>query len=128
MIHHISLGVADIARSASFYDAVLAELGIGRLFEEGDHLVAYGREGEPQFVVNLPLDQSRPVAANNGGHVCFQAPARAHVDAFHAAALSAGGKDAGAPGFRPEYRPDYYAAFAFDPDGHKVEAVCYVTP
>ncbi|HET8726544.1 MAG TPA: VOC family protein [Alphaproteobacteria bacterium] len=128
LLHHVSLGVADLGRSAAFYDRVLATLGVGRQFEAaGDH-VAYGPGEDDFFVINVPLDGGRQAVANNGGPVCFRAPSREAVDAFHAAALAAGARDDGAPGFRPQYRPDYYAAFVFDPDGHKVEAVCYVQP
>ena len=58
-------------------------------------------------------------------HVAFTARSRAEVDAFHAAALAAGGRDNGAPGLRPHYHPNYYGAFVFDPDGNNVEAVCH---
>ena len=74
-----------------------------------DKLAIFGRPGEAR-------------APGAGFHVCFTAPARAAVDAFHAAALAAGGTDAGAPGHRPHYGADYYAAFVFDLDGHKLEA------
>jgi catechol 2,3-dioxygenase-like lactoylglutathione lyase family enzyme len=60
-----------------------------------------------------------------GAHICFRAPDRAAVDAFHAAALACGGRDDGAPGLRPNYHADYYGAFVLDPDGHRIEAVCH---
>ena len=72
------------------------------------------------------LPTERPVAADQGSglHFCLSAPTRAAVDAFHAAALAAGGKDNGRPGPRADYGPDYYAAFAVDPDGYRLEASC----
>ena len=126
MIDHLSLGVTDLARSREFYDAALATLGYQRLYDHEDAASAYGPEA-PQypFWIGLPLDESRPAAPGNGTHVCFQAASRAAVEAFYEAALAHGGRDAGAPGLRPQYMETYYAAFAFDPDGHKVEAVCY---
>ena len=65
------------------------------------------------------------LAPLRGMHVCFRAPNRVSVRTFHGAALSAGGHDNGGPGVRPQYHPDYYAAFVVDPDGHRIEAVCY---
>jgi catechol 2,3-dioxygenase-like lactoylglutathione lyase family enzyme len=60
-----------------------------------------------------------------GAHLCFRAPDRAAVDAFHSAAIASGGRDDGRPGLRPHYHPDYYCAFVLDPDGHRIEAVCH---
>lgn len=109
MINHISLGVADIAAAGRFYDAVLKPLG-------------YGRDAVALWISAA----ERPVPADpaSGLHVCFDAPSRQAVDAFHAAAVAAGGADNGAPGLRAEYGPDYYAAFAVDPDGYRIEAWC----
>lgn len=126
MIDHLSLGVTDVARSREFYDAALAVLGYKRLYDHEDVASAYGTEAPRyRFWIGLPLDESRPARPCNGTHVCFQAASRAAVEAFHEAALANGGRDAGSPGLRPEYMETYYAAFAFDPDGHKVEAVCH---
>lgn len=122
MFDHISIGVKDLKASTAFYDAALKPLGYTRLYE-GAHGIAYGAK-RPQ----LWLDQSpRPVPADprSGLHLCFKAASRAAVDAFHAAALTMGGKDNGAPGLRPQYTPTYYAGFIFDPDGYRIEAVCY---
>ncbi|MFM2042957.1 MAG: hypothetical protein RLY86_1533 [Pseudomonadota bacterium] len=127
MFDHISLGVADLSRSAAFYDAVLATLGHGRLFGD-EYFIAYGTSVTAPFfeIVGEPLEPERGAPVyNNGGHVCFSASGRVAVEAFHAAALAHGGRCAGAPGLRPQYTPDYYAAFVFDPDGHKIEAVTY---
>lgn len=127
-IDHFSLGVADLERAGRFYDALLAPLGARRLFEERD-VIAYGtspREG--LFVINLPLDPDRPVVPQNGFHVCFSAESGAAVAVFHAAGLAAGGRDNGAPGYRPEYAPDYYGAFIIDPDGNRLGVVARVAP
>jgi catechol 2,3-dioxygenase-like lactoylglutathione lyase family enzyme len=122
MIAHISIGVRDIERSKRFYDAVLEPLGYKCLRAARSPLVGYGygRDSISLWVVQA----ERPVPADekSGLHFCFAAPEAAAVDAFHAAALHAGGQDNGAPGLRPVYGPDYYAAFVIDPDGYRIEA------
>jgi catechol 2,3-dioxygenase-like lactoylglutathione lyase family enzyme len=121
MLDHISLGVSDIARTRHFYDAALAPLGY-RCLSDGADSLGYGRDA-----VALWLGAAaRPVPADpeSGLHVCFAAPTPASVDAFHAAALRAGGQDNGPPGRRPDYGPGYYAAFVVDPDGYRIEAHC----
>ena len=120
MLHHISLGVRDLALSGAFYDAALGALGFRRVFD-GDRSVGYGLvDGQDLLLLNLDPRASPPGA---GFHLAFSAPSRAAVDAFHAAALRIGGQDNGPPGLRPDYGPDYYAAFLVDPDGHRIEAV-----
>ena len=121
MLHHVSIGVADVGRAAQFYDAVLATLGYRRVMEFLPYAVAYG-EKMPQFWVSMPHDQNVP-SAGNGAHIAFTANNAKSVDAFHAAAIGAGAKDEGAPGPRPEYTKNYYGAFVRDPDGNKIEAV-----
>jgi catechol 2,3-dioxygenase-like lactoylglutathione lyase family enzyme len=124
MIDHLSLGVCDLARSRAFYDAVLAPLGYRRMFDLED-ASGYGRtEPHPLKEQGVPfwVTKNADAPALNG-HVCFLAPARAAVDAFHATALAAGGRDNGKPGLRPEYHAHYYAAFVIDPDGYRIEAV-----
>jgi catechol 2,3-dioxygenase-like lactoylglutathione lyase family enzyme len=119
MFDHVSIGVADIARSKKFYDAALGPLGF-TLLSDGESSLGYG-----ETAVQLWLGATaRPVKADmdSGLHFCFLAKDRAAVDAFHAAALEAGGKDNGKPGVRADYGPKYYAAFAIDPDGYRVEA------
>lgn len=122
MIDHTGIGVADVAKSAAFYDAALGALGwrrVAQLPEDGSDAVAYG-SAHPVFWI----DRFHPHSVRN--HTAFSAKSRAAVDAFHAAALEAGGKDNGAPGLRDPgagYPPGYYAAFVFDPDGNNVEAV-----
>lgn len=125
MLDHISLGVSDMARSRAFYDAVLSTLGYKRVMTF-DAFAGYGSEdGYPRFCINPPLDRTKAAAPGPGTHVCFTAPGRKAVDAFHAAALVNGATDDGPPGIRASYDPKYYAAFVIDPDGHKIEAVTY---
>jgi len=126
MIDHIGIAVADIGAARDFYAAALAPLGIALRMEvseaetggHGAHL-GFGLTGKPAFWIGSGRTPSGAV------HVAFAAPTRAHVDAFHAAALKAGGRDNGAPGLRPQYHPDYYGAFVLDPDGNNIEAVCH---
>jgi catechol 2,3-dioxygenase-like lactoylglutathione lyase family enzyme len=122
MIDHIGLAVSDLTRSRRFYEQALAPLGIKVLAEAkndiGGSVVLFGVD-EPFFVI---ADKERP---GEGNHVAFRAETRSQVDAFHAAALAAGGRDNGGPGVRERYGPTYYAAFVFDPDGFNIEAVCH---
>lgn len=123
MIDHVTFGVRDFARSTAFYDLALAPLGVTRLFEAEDdadrvRLAGYG-DTRPWFW----LAEER--ATSGLLHVALSAETPRLVDAFHKAALEAGGTDNGAPGLRPHYHPGYYAAFVLDPDGHNIEAVCH---
>lgn len=122
MFDHLSIGVRDIARSGAFYDAALGPLGYTRLYD-GPHGVAYGAR-QPQFWLGR-TDRPIPPDPESGLHLCFRAETRAAVDAFHAMALQNGGSDNGPPGLRPQYTPTYYAGFIIDPDGYRIEAVCY---
>jgi catechol 2,3-dioxygenase-like lactoylglutathione lyase family enzyme len=121
MIDHVSIGVRDIARTKRFYDAALKPLGYACLSEGADSL-GYGREAVAFWISAA----ERPVAPDesSGLHFCFSAPTRSSVDAFHAAALTAGGRDNGKPGVRADYGADYYAGFVVDPDGYRLEAYC----
>lgn len=121
MIDHTSIGVRDIAKTKRFYDAALKPLEYACL-SEGTGSLGYGRD----TVVLWISATERPVPADeqSGLHVCFTAPTRKSVDAFHIAALRAGGHDNGKPGVRKDYSPDYYAAFVVDPDGYRLEAYC----
>jgi catechol 2,3-dioxygenase-like lactoylglutathione lyase family enzyme len=133
MIDHIGLRVTDLARSKAFYDAAFAPLGIdvvmsvGPEITGGSEVLGYGpsadsrdiQAGKPSFWISQEEALTGPM------HIAFVAKTRAAVDAFHAAALAAGGKDNGPPGVRPHYHPNYYGAFVFDPDGRNVEAVCH---
>ena len=125
MLHHISFAVRDLDRAASFYDAVLAPLGFVRVWSD-DTAVGYGYPGgDDKLALKLvPEDIAIP---GPGFHLAFDASSREQVDRFHAAALQHGGRDNGPPGLRPDYGPHYYAAFVFDPDGYRVEAVINAT-
>jgi catechol 2,3-dioxygenase-like lactoylglutathione lyase family enzyme len=117
MFDHITIGVRDIAASRAFYDQALAPLGIRRLYDDGESFSGYGTGDTLFFWI-----ADRPETLN-GVHVAFVASDHAVVDAFHAAALAAGGEEHGAPGLRPHYGAHYYAAFVLDPDEHNIEAV-----
>jgi catechol 2,3-dioxygenase-like lactoylglutathione lyase family enzyme len=122
MIDHVSVGVSDLVRSARFYELALAPLGLTRLIER-PATVGFGK-AYPEFWINLRSAMAR-VPAETGSHLCFRAKSTAEVDAFHAAALEAGGVSDGAPGLRPHDRVRYYAAFVLDPDGNRIEAVTF---
>lgn len=124
MLSHVSLGTADAARAAAFYDPVLAVLGIRKLHER-DGSLDYGTS-IMFFSLEKPAD-GRPASPGNGVHVAFWAETRAMVDEFYRVALAHGGSDAGPPGLRPEYDPNYYGAFVRDPDGNKIEAVSFAS-
>lgn len=124
MIDHVGFAVADIGASRLFYEAALAPLGLAVLMEmrpgeteSGGTAIGFGTGDDAFFWIG------DGETVGEGTHVAFRAASRAEVDAFHAAALAAGGQDHGAPGLRPHYHPDYYAAFVLDPDGVNVEAV-----
>jgi catechol 2,3-dioxygenase-like lactoylglutathione lyase family enzyme len=121
MFNHVSIGVRDIAATKRFYDAALKPLGYQCLSPGADSL-GYGAESVAFWISAT----DKPVAANpkSGLHLCFVAPTRKSVDAFHAGALACGGKDNGKPGLRTDYGAGYYAAFAVDPDGYRLEAYC----
>ena len=123
MIDHVSIPVRELKASARFYDALLAPLGMTRL-REWPKSVGYGKS-YPEFWLNERA-QLKPATPNNGAHICLRAPDTHAVDAFHAAALSAGAKSDGAPGIRKEYSSHYYAAFIRDFDGNRVEAVTFL--
>ena len=122
MIHHVSLGTNDVARSKHFYDAVLPIVGITLLAQDKGGL-GYG-SGTFHFSVQVPVD-GKPANVGNGTHIAFAAEDRSMVDRFYEAALEHGGSGDGAPGLRPGYDANYYGAFVRDPDGHKLEAVTY---
>ena len=120
MIDHISVGVSDLDRSAKFYEAALGALGLTRVVTRPG-MIGFGK-AYPEFWINLRAGMAR-VTPESGVHICLRARTIADVDAFHAAALQAGGQCDGAPGLRPHDRVKYYAAFVIDPDGNRVEAV-----
>ena len=125
MIDHLGINVADFDASKAFYDQAMAPLGASLIYMVpleytcGAKVGGYGRD-RPVFWLQEGKDGQKAHQ-----HVAFTARSRAEVDAFHAAALAAGGKDNGGPGLRPHYHPNYYGAFVFDPDGNNVEAVCH---
>jgi len=123
MIDHVSITVADLAASGTFYDAVLGTLGHGRLVDKPE-TIGYGKK-YPEFWLNA-RPGSPPAAADSGTHICLRARTADAVDAFHKAAMDAGGADDGPPGMRPEYHDRYYAAFIRDRDGNRIEVVTFL--
>jgi len=124
MIDHISIAVSDLARAEQFYAAALGALGMAKLRGWPGAAIGFGKK-YPEFWINRRDGMSR-VAADSGVHICLRAGDTAAVDAFHAAALAAGGTSDGAPGLRPHYHARYYAAFIRDPDGNRIEAVTFL--
>ena len=127
MLDHMTFRVADIGRTRAFYAAALAPLGYSVKYEgthDGARVLGLGQgESIDTWFVDGPSPWNGP-AATSGCHLAWRAPNRAAVDAFHRAALAAGGRDNGPPGVRAHYHPDYYGAFVIDLDGNNVEAVC----
>lgn len=122
MLHHVSLGTADLARARAFYDPVMGELGLRRTLDVVD-AVGYGA-GITVFSLNIPADGKAP-SPGNGVHVAFEVETRGAVNAFYRVAVAQGGSADGAPGIREQYDPHYYAAFVRDPDGNKIEALTF---
>ena len=128
LLHHLSFAVSDLERSAAFYDAALAPLGYVRVWSHEtsagyrEAAVGYGLPGgDDQFAIRLRA--GGVVVPTEGFHVAFRASSKGAVIAFHEAALERGGIDHGGAGFHPEYGANYFAAFAIDPDGYRIEAV-----
>jgi catechol 2,3-dioxygenase-like lactoylglutathione lyase family enzyme len=123
MLHHISIAVSDLARSAAFYDAALGALGYVRVWTHAT-AIGYGPAGGgDKFAIKVRGNEIE--VPGPGFHLAFAAPSREAVAAFLRAALANGGGDNGPPGLRPQYAPDYYAAFVSDPDGYRIEAVIH---
>jgi catechol 2,3-dioxygenase-like lactoylglutathione lyase family enzyme len=118
-LDHVGLNVSEYQDSKAFYQSALAPLGMTLLMEPVPEAGGFGADF-PFFWI-----AKREHGPNSGVHVAFTAEDRETVDAFHAAALAAGGRDNGGPGVREIYHPDYYGAFVLDPDGNNVEAVCH---
>ena len=119
MVDHLTLRVADYARSKTFYQAALAPLGYEQIMEiEG--FCGLGAGGKPGFWIARSEEGCRPQV-----HIAFAARSRENVDRFYEAAIKAGAKDNGKPGLRKEYHENYYGAFVLDPDGHNIEACCH---
>lgn len=128
MFDHISIGVLDLAKSLTFYDAALKPLGLSRMFAMEDRgIAAYVDDKQVSFwLYSKDVNQANLENMPNPPrfHLAFRAADRAAVDAFYASAIAQGGKDEGAPGIRSQYHPNYYAAYVRDPNGYKIEAVC----
>ncbi|GGY57489.1 VOC family protein [Pseudoduganella sp. SL102] len=128
MIDHIGIIVTDFPASRAFYEKALAPVGYAMLMELGPEITGtvrvagFGEAQKPDFWIS---EAAPGKTAGNTVHVALRVTSRAQVDAFHAAALQAGGRDNGAPGIRAHYHPNYYGAFVLDPDGHNIEAVCH---
>ena len=128
MFDHIAVVVGDYAKSKAFYERALAPIGYSRVVELPGALA--GRKDAAGFChadgSDLWISEGTPHQPPL--HIAFRAASRAEVDAFHRAAVEAGGRDNGAPGLRPHYHPNYYGAYVLDPDGHNIEAVCHDAP
>ena len=127
MLDHVSIAVSDLDRAERFYDAVMAALGVAKVGRD-QAWIGYGLRARPADADRTYLSIRRrdePITASTGRHWAFKAPSRSAVDEFWRAGLAAGGRDDGAPGLRPHYHADYYAAFLVDPDGNRIEAVCH---
>ena len=121
MLHHVSIGVRELAAAKRFYDAALEPLGYKRLSTGSDSL-GYGRDAAALWI--YASDSPVPANPKSGLHFCFTARSRKAVQGFHTGALANGGKDNGKPGLREDYGSGYFAAFAIDPDGYRLEAYC----
>ncbi len=124
MIDHVSISVRDLEVSSRFYEAVLAALGHAKLVVRAT-TIGFGKR-YPEFWLNHRPGMA-PVAADSGMHICLRAQNAAAVDTFYQTALACGGTSDGAPGLRPEYTTDYFAAFVRDPEGNRIEAVSFTT-
>jgi catechol 2,3-dioxygenase-like lactoylglutathione lyase family enzyme len=125
MIDHTGVVVNDFEKSKQFYKLALAPINYGLLMEfpaavtGSTDVAGYGEAPKADFWIYRGSPNKPPI------HIAFRVGTRAAVDAFHKAALEAGGTDNGAPGIRAHYHPNYYGAFVLDPDGHNIEAVCH---
>jgi len=128
VLSHITLGTNNTCRAAQFYDAVLGALGFARLPKPPGKPPAYAKDGQMPTIYLYPPADGRPATWGNGTHVAFIAETSDAVDTFHRLALDHGGSDEGSPGPRRHYGDNYYAAYVRDPDGNKLQAVCYRAP
>jgi catechol 2,3-dioxygenase-like lactoylglutathione lyase family enzyme len=120
-VAHVAVNVSDWARAKDFYEPALGLLGYRIVYEE-EGVLAYFADDRG---LDFGIGRRGPVG---GAHVAFECDDRPSVEAFHAAALEAGGRDNGPPGVRPKYDANYYAAYVLDPDGNNIEAVCHHAP
>jgi len=118
MFDHVVFGVSDYAASKAFFLEALEPLGIAIVLE-GPLGIELSADGKSSLCIRQTDEKPAHL------HLAFTAANRRQVDAFHRAALAAGGKDHGAPGLRPNYHANYYAAFVIGPDGHNIEVVCH---
>jgi catechol 2,3-dioxygenase-like lactoylglutathione lyase family enzyme len=123
MIDHISIGVSNLERATRFYESLIGTIGYVQL-DVRAKTVGFGKRYSEFWLNHRP--GMEVVEAGSGGHVCLRAPSRQAVDAFHAAALAAGGESEGAPGERPQHGEGYYAAYVRDLDGNLIEAVTFL--
>lgn len=123
MIDHLFIPVSNLSKSARFYTKALAPIGYSATprftLPSKAKGVGFGPVGERDFYI---IEGAKPRGTN---HVAFRVSRRKQVDAFHQAALAAGGKDNGSPALSPEHGPNYYSAYVLDPDGHNIEVVCW---
>jgi catechol 2,3-dioxygenase-like lactoylglutathione lyase family enzyme len=123
MIDHISIGVSNLERATRFYESVLVTIGYAQLDVRAE-TVGFGKRYSEFWLNHRP--EMAVVEASSGSHVCLRAPTKQAVNAFHAAALAAGGASEGAPGERPQHGEGYYAAYVRDLDGNLIEAVTFL--
>jgi len=126
VLDHVSITVRNIDAARPFYDAIMAALGIAKVYDQADAL-GYGRrcDASDDFHSYLSVYESAEASLDARRHWCFKATTRAQVAGFHAAGLTNGGTDDGAPGVRAHYHPHYFGAFLLDPSGNRIEAVCH---
>jgi catechol 2,3-dioxygenase-like lactoylglutathione lyase family enzyme len=118
VLDHVGVPVSDFERTKRFYARALSPLGYELIMEPSPSAAGFGKRGKPDFWIAQG-------ETGHAVHVAFTADDRATVDAFYEAAISAGGRDNGGPGLRPQYHASYYGAFVLDPDGNNIEAVCH---
>ncbi|MET3130717.1 catechol 2,3-dioxygenase-like lactoylglutathione lyase family enzyme [Oxalobacteraceae bacterium GrIS 1.11] len=127
MLDHVSVTVSDMDKAELFYDAIFAALAIVKVgSDHADAWIGYGERSDQDHPERSYFSVRRGAKPDDAPrrHYCFKAKTRAAVDAFWRAGLAHGGADNGAPGLR-DYHRTYYAAFLFDPDGNRIEAVCH---
>ena len=130
MLSHVTVGIRDIDRGVAFYRPLMEALGWEEKFATRAAPGPWagwkmpGAE-RPLFIITAPVNREPPAGPGNGPMVAFMVETRADVDAAHALALTLGATDEGAPGLRPQYHPDFYAAYVRDPDGNKLCVVCH---
>lgn len=126
LLDHVSITVSSITIARPFYDAVMTALGVAKVYDRADAL-GYGQRCSETDDTHsyLSILESATANVDPARHWCFKASTRKQVEAFHAAGLTHGGRDDGAPGFRPQYHGNYFAAFLRDPFGNRIEAACH---